>query len=500
VAGTVKLEKMGKPGVFINCTTFEDDAKSASADNGMPALRRVKISSEDFYKLRGKVETVRPLVESVFDEIIDALIKPLTAVEARPPQEKGDEDGPPQIKVAEDSYPAAAEEFNREYLERQWGDGLPLVPPTAERVKWMLSGIKRAPGEVLGKINPKQGVATIEKIAVNAVMAGARPEYLPVIIAAIEALTDDKFDDLHVLASAGSFNLLIVVSGPIAQEIGMEAGIGFLGHGWRANNTIGRAVRLATLNIGRTWPAKNDMALIGRTPGHTFYTFSENAAMSPWAPYHTTRGFEAASSYVTVASIYGKGPLQHMYGGMIGTWTAPEILDRMVNDIKTRDRRGYYPPGNTGAAAAALNSGWGTKGVGKVPGSGEGANKHFIILFPELAAELKKMGFDQPRLQEEVYKRTRVPYEELTELEIKSIRKAIELGVVPAARRPVFEEALKPGGMVPVMIEPDDLHFFVAGGAPGCAFSFDYLRIPPYNYTAVLTKKISGATLTKAGH
>jgi hypothetical protein len=363
----------------------------------------------------------------------------------------------------------------------------------------MLSGTKRNPQEILGRLNPKQGVVTIEKIAINAVMAGAKPEYLPVIIAAIEAMTDDKFDDLHILASAGSFNLLIVVTGPIAKEIGMEAGIGFLGHGWRANNTIGRAIRLSTLNIGRTWPAVNDMSLIGRTPAHTFYTFCENAALGPWQPFHASRGFKVEDSCVTVASIYGTGPLQHMYGGMIGTWTAPEILDRIVNDIKMRDRRGYFPPDNTGGAAA-LNSGWGTKGVGPVPGSGEGANKHYIILFPELAAELKKMGFDQKSLQDEVYKRTSVPYDELNEMEIKSIRKAIELGVVPAGRRSVFEGALKSGGMVPVMIEPDDLYFFVAGGAPGCAFSFDYLRIPPYNYTAVLTKKITKATLTEAGH
>ena len=498
MAGTIKLEKMGKPGVFINCTTFEDDAKSASMDNGMPGVRRVNISSADFYKLRGKVETIRPLVEEVFEDIINALTVPLTAEELKLPQEKGDEDGPAQLTYSGETYGEVADEFNQSYLDRQWGDGLPLVPPTRERVKWILSGTRRAPEEILGNLNPKQGVATIEKIAVNAVMAGAKPEYLPVIIAVIEALTDTKFDDLHVLASAGSFNLLIVVSGPIAQEIGMEAGIGFLGHGWRANNTIGRAVRLATLNIGRTWPAKNDMALIGRTPGHTFYTFSENAELSPWQPYHASRGFDAKDSCVTVASINGTGPLQHFYGGMIGTWTALEILNRMVDDIRSRDRRGYYPPGRTGVAAA-LSSGWGTKGVGPVPGSGEGAQKHYVILFPELAAELNKMGFNQKGLQEEVYKRTRVPYDELNEMEIKSIRKAIELGVVPAERRSVFEEALKTGGMVPVMIEPDDLYFFVAGGAPGCAFSFDYLRIPPYNYTAVLTKKITGATLTKAG-
>jgi hypothetical protein len=498
VAGTVKLEKMGKPGVFINCTTFEDDAISASTDNGMPGVRHVNISSADFYKLRGRVETIRPLVEDVFEDIINALTMPLTTEEKKLPQEKGNEDGPARLTYSGNTYGEVAEEFNHSYLERQWGDGLPLVPPTPERIKWMLSGTARTPEEIIGNLNPKQGVATVEKIAINALMAGARPEYLPVIIGAIEVLTDARFDDLHVLASAGSFNLLIVISGPIAREIEMEAGIGFLGHGWRANNTIGRAVRLATLNIGRTWPAKNDMSLIGRTPGHTFYTFCENDELSPWQPFHTTRGFKAADSCVTVASIYGTGPLQHMYGGMIGTWTAPEILDRIVNDIKTRDRRSIYPPGNTGTAAA-LNAGWGTKGVGPVPGSGEGANKHYIILFPELAAELKKMGYDQFSLRDEVYNRTAVPYEELTELEIKSIRKAIELGVVPESRRSVFMKALTPGGMVPVMIEPDDLYFFVAGGAPGCAFSFDYLRIPPYNYTAVLTKKIMGATLTSEG-
>jgi hypothetical protein len=498
VAGTVKLEKMGKPGVFINCNTFDDDAKSAAIDNGMPGVRRVKISSGDFYKLRGKSETIRPLVEGVFDDIIDALTVPLTADELKLPQEKGDEDGPAQLTYSGDIYTEVAEEFNQSYLDRQWGDGLPMVPPTPERVKWMLSGTARAPEEILGNINPKQGVATIEKIAINAVMAGARPEYLPVIIAVMEALTDEKFDDLHVLASAGSFNLLIVVSGPIAEEIGMEAGIGFLGHGWRANNTIGRAIRLATLNIGRTWPAKNDMALTGRTPGHTFYTFSENAELSPWQPYHTSRGFYTNDSCVTVASVFSASPTQHFYGGVIATWTAPEILDRMVQDIKFRDRRNYFPPGEKGVAAA-LGSGWGTKGVGAVPGSGEGANRHFIILFPELAAELKKMGFDQQGLQEEIYRRTAVPYEELNEREIDSIKKAIELGVIPTERKNVFEQVLKSGGMVPVLISPEDLHFFVVGGAPGCAFSWDYYRVPPYSYTAVMTKKVTGATLTKAG-
>ena len=498
MAGTVLLEKMGKPGMFINCTTFDDDAKSASADNGMPTVRRVKISSEDFYKLRGEVETVRPLVESVFDEIIDALIKPLTAEESGPSPDTEHEEEPDEIAVTAESYPEAAEEFNRIYLDNRWGDGLPLVPPTPERVKWMLTGTKRKPDEVLGKINPKQGIATIEKIAVNAVMAGARPEYLPVIIAVIEALTDDDFDDLHILASAGSFNLMTVVSGPIAREIGMEAGIGFMGHGWRPNNTIGRAIRLATLNIGRTWPGKNDMGVTGRVSAHTFFTFCENAESSPWQPYHASRGFKATDSCVTVASVHGSSPSQHGYGGIIDDWTAPQILDRIVGDIQMRGRRSYTP-WSTKGIATVLNAGWGVKGVGAVPGSGGGANRHYFIFFPELAAELKKMGFDQTGLQDEIYRRTAVPFDELNNMEKAHIRKAMEIGVIPADRRAAFEAALKPGGMVPVLISPDDLNFFVAGGAPGSAFSWDYYRVPPYTKTACLTKKITGATLTGAG-
>jgi hypothetical protein len=485
VAGTVKLEKMVKPGVFITCDTFADDAKSASHDNGMPGVRRSVIKSSEFYKLRGDVKTIRPLVEAVFDDLIKAITTPLTKEEANPPPGKKEEDGPAEITVTAESFLAAIEEMNQQFVEKRWGDGLPLIPPTPERVKWMLSGTSRPPQEIIGKVNPKQGVATIEKIAINAVMAGARPEYLPVIIAAMEALTDEYFDDLHILVSAGSFSLIMVVSGPIAKELNMNAGIGFLGHGWRSNNTIGRAVRLATLNIGKMWPGVNDMGLTGRVNPHTFYTFAENADLSPWEPYPANRGFKATDSCVTVATIGGASPMQNFYGGMIGTWTASGILDNIVADIIRTDR--------------GLFGLWGVKGVGQYPGSGVGARSHFIILFPELAAEFKKMGYDQKSLQDEIYKRAAVRYEELSPADKKGIQTGMETGVVPAERKAVFEVALKPGGMVPVLITPENIHLFVAGGAPGCAFSFSYFRLPPYNHIAVMTRLVTGATLTKVG-
>ena len=124
---------------------------------------------------------------------------------------------------------------------------------------------------------------------------------------------------------------------------------------------------------------------------------------------------------------------------------------------------------------------------------------HMIILFPELVAEFKKMGYDQKSLQDEIYRRASIPYDDLDETERKSLHTAMELGVIPTDRKAVFEAALKPGENVPVLISPEDLHLFVAGGAPGCAFSYDYYRVPPYEQTAILMKTVTGATLTKAG-
>lgn len=475
---------MGKPGVFIPCDTFREAAISAAEDNAMPSVRFRTVMSAEFYRLRASVEDVRPVAEGVIDSVIEALTKPLTAEERTGSQQKESPVSKP-IVVTGESYEIAAEKFNSLFLENLWGDGLPLVPPTRERVDWMLSGTSRSPGEVVGKVNPKLGMATIETIAINAVMAGAKPEYLPVIIAVMEALTHDKFDDRHVLLSAGSFILLIVVSGPIVKEINMQAGIGFMGHGWRPNNTIGRAVRLATLNIGHIWPGMNDMGLTGRISSHTFFTIAENTELSRWEPYHVNRGFKAGDSCVTVASIGGSSPVQNFYGGMIGTWNADEILERISENIRNRDRNLFRE--------------WGNRGVGPLPGSGQGSQNHMIILFPELVSEYKKKGYDQESLQQEIYRRACVRYEDLKPEELRGIQMGMEIGVVPAERKAFFGEALKPGGMVPVMMSPESVNFFVSGGVPGCAFSFSYYRVPPYNHTALMTRRITGATLTKAG-
>ena len=460
--------------VYVVTDNFARDAKSSAEDNGMPTIRVATVPSDEFYKRRISLKEVRPVAAGAIGTFIDALTRPLEQGEANPK--------PKQMKMARTTkiagknYDLALEKFNQLFLDNHWGDGFPLVPPTSERVKWMLTGISRSPDEVIGTVAPKNGIATIEKIAINAVMAGAKPEYLPVIIAAMEGLTDKNYDLLHVMTSTGSFNLAIIVTGPIAKDINMNSGIGFLGHGWRANNTIGRAVRLTLINTGHLWPAENDMALMGRSSSHTFYTFAENDAVNPWKPYHVALGYKAEDSCVTVSTIgsySGGGPTSYG-GGAVTPWTAESILDNIVKDI-ILDRREWnaFRPGVAVPSASP--------------------SKHILVVHPEFALELNRLGYTQEGVQDYLYGRTSVPYETLSPKEIEAIQGGWTERSVPPDRRAVFREALKPDGKVPVLVSPKDVHIIVAGGVPGYSFGMSYFR------AAHETKLIRGATLTKAG-
>jgi hypothetical protein len=483
----MRLEKLGKPGVFVVTDNFGHDAKSSADDNGMPTIRIVTVPAQEYYKHRITKEEVKPIAVETIRFLIEALTRPLTAQEAnpKPKQVKMLE----TVKVTAESYELAVEKFNQSFLDHHWGDGLPLVPPTPKRVQWMLKGTNRSPREVIGTVAPKNGVATIEKIAINAVMAGAKPEYLPVIIAAMEGLTDKNFDLLHVATSSGSFTLLIMVNGPIAKEIQMNSGIGFLGHGWRANNTIGRAVRLSLINLGHLWPAENDMALIGRPSSHTFYTFAENEANSPWEPYHVGLGFKKGDNCVTVSTIGSyEGGMTIYGGGAVASWSPKSILDKIIKDISS-DRK-MFALFKRGVANPAAHP-----------------RKHIIMLHPECAIELQRLGYTRESLQKYFYDRTSVPYEELSPEEVHGIQERIETSVkggsimadiLPSDRIPVFEEGLKPGGKVPVVVSPGDIPIIVGGGIPGYAFGISYIKAP-YAPTSHQTKLVRGASLTKAG-
>lgn len=193
-------------------------------------------------------------------------------------------------------------------FDQGFSDGLPLVPPTAERVLRMLRGTARAPGDVVAVVPPNMAPATVEKIAINAVMAGCRPEYLPVVIAALEAVCTDEFNMHGVSATTMGASPVLIVNGPIRERIGMNMKLGALGTGNRANATIGRALRLVVRNIGGSRPGGVDRSTLS-TPLKFTMCFAEWEEGSPWEPLHVERGFRPEDSVVTAFAMTS-GPVQ----------------------------------------------------------------------------------------------------------------------------------------------------------------------------------------------
>ncbi len=194
-----------------------------------------------------------------------------------------------------------------EYMfERRITDGLPVVPPTRERVERMLEASPLDPRAVVGQIAPSYASATVEKIAINAVLAGAQPGYLPVIVAAIRAMTDGRFPQHGVAASTDGLAPMIVVNGPIRERIGMNWGLNALGQGNRANMTIGRAVRLCVRNVGGAREGEVDQTVLGGAHKFTL-TFAEHQAASPWSPLHVEHGYDLDDSVVSLLPVIG-GP------------------------------------------------------------------------------------------------------------------------------------------------------------------------------------------------
>lgn len=191
---------------------------------------------------------------------------------------------------------------------RAWTDGLPVVPPTEVRVVRMLAGTSRAPGEVVGIIPPNQVPCTVEKVAINAVMAGCKPEYLPVVIAAVEAACIDAFCLHGLLATTYFSGPVVIVNGPVARAIGMNSGVNVFGQGNRANATIGRALQLVVRNVGGGRPGEIDRATFG-TPGKYTFCFAEDEAGSPWESLAAERGFADGLSTVTLFAGSGVQPV-----------------------------------------------------------------------------------------------------------------------------------------------------------------------------------------------
>lgn len=257
-------------------------------------------------------------------------------------------------------------------------DGLPVVPPTPERVMRMLAGTKRDAQEVLGLAPPNLAPLTVEKVAINAVMAGCKPEYMPVVLAAVEAVLEEQFNMHGVLATTHFPTPVIIVNGPIRDRIGMNYKMNVLGQGNRANATIGRAVQLIVRNVGGGRPGEVDRAALGQ-PGKIGFCFPEFEERSNWEPLHVERGFEREQSTVTVYA-----------GG------APNgIIDQLARDAKT--------------LATSYGLGLAAAGHPKQYNHGE----IVVIVPPEHVDTFARDGWTKDQIREQIQQATMCPVREL---------------------------------------------------------------------------------------
>jgi hypothetical protein len=230
------------------------------------------------------------------------------------------------------------EELIEAYFERGWTDGLPVVPPTEKSIAAMLAGAGLRGDETIGEIVERGVIVSAEKLAINAVLAGCRPEYLPVVVAAVRGLCHPHFAYHGPASSTGGSAMVLIVNGPIASRLGVNSGNNVFGQGARANATIGRAVRLVMMNAMNTRPGFLDRATLG-TPGKYSFCFAENESEHPWEPLHVERGYRPEQSAVTV---YASNSLCQVYNQLAAE---PEPLLRCFADalcnLGTPNLRGF---------------------------------------------------------------------------------------------------------------------------------------------------------------
>lgn len=321
----------------------------------------------------------------------------------------------PAAKIVE--FAGGWDAIDEEYQARGWTDGLPIVPPTEARVHEFLRHTKRDPRDVVGVLPPRQGEATVEKIAANAVMAGCKPAYLPVVLAAIEALADPLFNLDSVQATTHPVAPLIVVNGPIARQLEINGGYNCFGQGFRANVTIGRAVRLVLMNVGGGLPGSGDRATQG-SPAKLAYCVAENEAESPWEPLHVEAGFPRDTSVVTVFGCEGPHNIQDHFSN-----TGLGVLRTVA--------------GAMGQAGSNNLLGWGWP---------------LLALGPEHAATIARDGYSKAQVKEFLFEHARFP---LARLGREYQQQQIERHQAVDA----------PGTLLSIVKRADDLSIIVAGGA-----------------------------------
>jgi hypothetical protein len=405
VYDAVSIEDRQKPVVMLANYGFANDAESASRSKGMPGVRVIstRVPCESTV-----LEDIKAGIDGAWNDIITALTKPLTIAEKDPVDEK--KEAPTRI-----IFEGSLQEVNRFFYRRGWTDGFPIIPPTEEAVQEMLLGTDLPADHLLGKLQSRLGKATVEKVAINAVMAGALPTYLPVIIAGTINLLESEpgFNGYTTYGfSTGSWSPFWVINGPIRNQINVNNNSGAFSPGNIANATIGRAMGLIIKNIGGVRKGIEDMGVMGNPMKYTM-VIAENEEESPWEPLQVEYGYKKEDS--TISLNFPQSFLQHYPGGS----DAQSILQSVIDNF--------------------------TRGM-----------RYTIVFNPQTAKNVAREGFTKEKIKQFIAERKLVP----------AVQTKNQLGYrgTPGANAPQNPQD-KPE-MVPLIRDPRLIRIIVGGG-PG---------------------------------
>jgi hypothetical protein len=466
-----RLEKLGRPGVAIVSDAIITAKRLLMDINGMPTCRVIAVPAVDYLVAKTDPKLMKPVAEAAFDAIHNALTSPLTKEEKE--VSNFSYDYSPKIFTGSD-YAEANEKFQQYCADNFMTDGMPVVPPTREAVERMLSGTTYPPDKEIGLMFPKQGRATVEKIAISAVMAGAKPEYLPVIIAMIETITAKDFNQYHIV---NEILPITFISWPIIEEIGLNNETGYLAPGHRANATIGRAMLMCMINIGwRRMDVYSSPGGLGQPAAYANYIVPENQKASPWETYAVSTGFKPEESTVTICEgiFISRGPSETL------------SIDNFENRLE--QMKAIFAPSA------------GVFGFFGMPRDGVDM-RHMIAIHPTFALQLKNAGYTRDSFIRWLHDTNTIDWERMNEDQRKNLSKMVAEGKVIGIK----PEDLKPGLYREPFKDIKDVAVIVSGTGAGGVIVFqtpcgstanveDVKVTRPYMH-----KVIRGAALTKAG-
>ncbi len=429
----VELERRGIPTVIFTATTFVHDARRSAQSFGLAGLPLAVVPTP---LTNQRPEDIHRMVDAAFEEVVAGLTRPVEpfADVDRPVVEE-------RLLYDGDDLLAAWERMNQDFLARGWGDGFPLVAPTPRAVEAVLRGTRRDPGEIVATLEPGFGIATVEKLAINAVMAGCGPEHLALLVAAVRCLAEPKMYLRNKAMSTGPHAPLVLVNGPKGRLANLNAGMCALGPGApsASNTVLGRALRLTMMNVGHTYVGVSDMDTIG-SPLKYSLCCAENEAESPWEPYHVARGFAKEASTVTVHFVYGICELHDFKS------TTPEHLVEVFATAATN--------------VAQVGTGLWLIGRRADPRYKTEEREHnTLFICPEHAQIFAREGWGRAEIGRALYRAARLPF--------RTMMLNKEPKALAAAHPELAWLADHPDLPLPVVEDPGCFEVAVVGGAAG---------------------------------